>query len=901
MKLRLTFAVTVLTVTAAVMAQETTSSSIYLNPTAKSDVTLPFSLTAEGHQFEPTWGLDQAWISEQNMRKGINHMGKENVGIGRTCFRMTKALVNDVSLATDQLTAMSKRNTILNLAGNTLPLVFTADQEAGTNDYYLTTSGETVRANTEHWAAMINAHVQWMKTKTKHPVVGVSPFNEPDYWSQEGATPALQGVVARLLKENYAETMEGVNIVGGNTLNDDKALNWYNTGKQYYDWGNTHQLAGSFDNFAAFFKKVTADGKVGYADEMHNVGEAMIGLEYGMTVGIWWGFDSRARGEFCDISRNGRRLAYGEHRNNWTAASVYRHNETGAVKAFVGSSERQAYTTSYQFVSTDRPVYYDGHGPLRELRMEIPGGTGYQNGQTNAERVIDILWGDDVPPRAIEAGTYIVMNKGTLKVMAERGSDGANTNISQDTYTGKATQQWNIQPVSSRIGGDYSFYEFTSVNDGKRPDVLNFGTSGGANIIAWSNDSPSSNEQWYLQYAGDGYYFIRNRESALYLSMATDSENDGANIVQQVLQKDKPNRQLWRILPADAPCEIEAPAQPQGLTAIAQSAAVVLQWEANTEEDLDGYMILRTEHGTDDWNTIARRVKTTRFVDNTCSQGIAYDYCIKAIDYSDNQSERSLTVSAQPSGLNTLIAWWPMDGNTDDQTLNMMDAVTYDKTPRYTNGAKEGTQALVLNGSTNYVQLPYEIANSDELTIALWVYWQSSSSWQRIFDFGNGTDYYMFLTPNNGSVMRFAIKNGGDEQTLDCPKLTTRTWKHIAITIGQNATTIYLDGEAKATSSAITIKPSDIHPLLNYLGRSQFSADPLFNGYISDVRIYNYALSEGEVAGMMNNVPTGIDNSESSILNPQFSIVYDMQGRQVKPSTMQKGIYISDGKKVVIK
>jgi hypothetical protein len=51
---------------------------------------------------------------------------------------------------------------------------------------------------------------------------------------------------------------------------------------------------------------------------MHNVAEAMIGLEDGMTVGIWWGFDSRARGEFCDISRHGRRLAYAEHRSSWT-------------------------------------------------------------------------------------------------------------------------------------------------------------------------------------------------------------------------------------------------------------------------------------------------------------------------------------------------------------------------------------------------------------------------------------------------------------------------------------------------------------------------------------------------------------------------------------------------------
>jgi hypothetical protein len=316
-------------------------------------------------------------------------------------------------------------------------------------------------------------------------------------------------------------------------------------------------------------------------------------------------------------------------------------------------------------------------------------------------------------------------------------------------------------------------------------------------------------------------------------------------------------------------------------------------------------MILRTESGTDDWNTIARRVNTTRFVDNTCTQGVAYDYCIKAIDHSDNLSERSLTVSARPSGHNSLIAWLPMDGNTNDRTLNMMDAVAYDEVPEYTEGALDGTQALVLNGKTNYVQLPYEVANTDELTVALWVNWRTTSNWQRIFDFGNGTDQYMFLTPSNGSVMRFAMKNGGAEQTLDCPRMTSKTWTHVAVTIGPDATTIYVNGVAKATNKNMTIKPSDIHPLLNYIGRSQFPADPLFNDYIGDVRIFNYALPDNEVAGLMNNTATGVmeisglgfdNNSESQDVSP-----YDLQGRQVKSSMMQKGIYISRGKKVVVR
>jgi hypothetical protein len=220
----------------------------------KADVTIAFDLSQTGHRFNPTWGLDQAWISEQNLRKGINHMGKENIGIGRSAYRFTYPLVNDSALAANVITKLKERSNIFNIVDKELPIVFTADQEAGTCDYFVVNKN----CNIEHWAAMINSHVHWMQQYTSHPIVGVSPFNEPDYWTQEeGATVQKQWQVAKLLKENYPRCAE-VAMVGGNTLNDDKALTWYTSGKQYYDWGNTHQLAGSFDNYVKFYKQLAS-------------------------------------------------------------------------------------------------------------------------------------------------------------------------------------------------------------------------------------------------------------------------------------------------------------------------------------------------------------------------------------------------------------------------------------------------------------------------------------------------------------------------------------------------------------------------------------------------------------------------------------------------------------------
>ena len=879
-----------LTTALTATAQQRSSSSLFLQPQQPADVTLSFATDGEGKRFTPTWGLDLAWISEQNLRKGYNHMGKENVGIGRIAFRFTKPLVNDSVIAPADLSALRNRINIFNKLDKNLPLVFTADQEPGADTYFVSNKS----ANISHWSAMINSHVHWVQQNTSHPVVGVSPFNEPDYWSvEEGATPAKQMQVAKMLKEKYPR-MEGIAIVGGNTLNDDKAWEWFNSGKAYYDWGNTHQLAGSFDNFASFFKKVTDAGKIGYADEMHNVAEAMVGLEYGMTVGIWWGFDSRTRGEFCDISRNGERLAYGEHRNNWTAASVYRHDD-GRVKAFVGSSERQAATTVFQFVSPYRDVYYDGYGPLRDFYKELPGGTGYQKGQTNAECVIDITWGEDVPPSLITDGIYKIVNKATGNAVAIN-----NSNIVQQKFTGMKTQQWHVFPINPRNGGDYSYYDIESVNNAKMHiNVRDYSTADNAELIAWQQNASTSNEQWYLQYAGDGYYYIRNRESALYMASGGTANTNNVRVKQsKLLAENSRDLQLWRLLPIDVEYETEAPAQPQNLSAVAQQASVRLTWDANSEADVDGYMVLRAPQGSDEWNTIARRVKDHEFVDNSCSQGTIYIYKVKAIDRADNESEPSATATAGPTATPALVAHWAMNENLEDDTENMMDAAAYGS-PTFVDGHADGTKALSLrSASKQYVQLPYEVANSRELTFTAWVNLRNANAWQRIFDFGYDTDHYLFLTPSNGSVMRFAIKNGGSEQSVSCKtKLATMQWKHVAVTIGEGRTVIYVDGEEAASSTAITISPADVHPVLNYLGRSQFASDPMLMAYMQDVRIYNYALSADEVKGVMEGTPVGIgaiygaDEANGAAEAYGTDGTYSLSGRRVGDASA-KGVFI---------
>ena len=881
---------------AAAPAQEyRPGSSLFLTPWPVAQVTVPFSLSATGTQLPVRWGLDVAWLNEQNIRKGINFIGRENLGIARSSFQMNESLVGDTTLTKAQQTMLRRRTAAINLISHSLDIVLNADQGDGSSQYINSYYSSGNRANPERWARLIDASVAYMQEKyPAHKVVAVSPFNEPDYTPWNEGTLANFKEIAKLLKENYPR-FENIAITAGNTLNNDYAANWYNGVKPYATWGNTHQLAGSFNSFANFWKQVVDDGNYPYADELHNVGEAMIAVHYGMKTGIWWGFDSRARGEFCRISNHGTRLAYTENRATWTAASVYRDDATGQAKAFVGGSERQANNSTYLFLSPDRDVYFDGQGPLRAFRMEYPGGTGYQTGQTNAERVYNITSGEDVERKPLTAGEYKIMNKGTQGLVAALGTDDIVQNCYTPTATPRKQDIWAIAPASDRIGGDYSFYTITNPTTGLHLNVLNNSTESGANVIPY-NAQNASNEQWYTEYAGDGFYFIRNRESGLYLSLRANRKVSNISIVQSsLLTGANLDRQLWRFLPIDAPTELTAPTTPTGLTGTPQSASVRLNWTASTDADVDNYTVLRANADGNGWNTIARGIAATTYTDNTCRPGTTYIYKVVAVDKSLNASEPSTTIQARPGNDKDMVASWQFEGSINDESANMMDAVS-PEAPAYQTDAKVGAQALALNG-TGWLQLPYEAGDMDEMTIALWAKWTNNSkSWTRLFDFGNGTTQYMFLTPSNGTNMRFAIKDGGDEQTVDAPtKFPANSWHHVAVTLGGGTVTLWLDGQAVGSSTGVTIKPSDIRPVLNYLGRSQFRTDPLFAGALDDVRIYNHALSQELLRDLISQ-PTGIASPEAEE-SRKAEPLYNLGGSRVPES--YKGVAVQKGRKVV--
>ncbi|MBQ9363463.1 MAG: RICIN domain-containing protein [Bacteroidaceae bacterium] len=869
--------------------------SDFLQAYKVTDCTIPFDISASGAEYKVNWGMDAAWDWDMNVKRGVNWIGKGNFATGRVSFQPID-LVKDNGDGTYSLTARQQKKLkwrcdLMALTGTT-EVNINCDHEAlfckvDADGNYPLENGEKIEDFTgrtnyqgkpEEWYKLIKASVAYVQ-KQGLTVVSISPFNEPDFvWQQ--ATNESQAMadflaIAKLIKAD--PYFDNIRVCGGNTLNDDRALPWYNYLKDYLDEGNTHQLAGSFDNYANFFTQVRADGMVATADELHNVGEAIVGVQYGMQNGIWWGFDSRARGQFCRDSNEGVRIGYGEDRKHWTSGAVYRNDSTKEVHGYIGSSERQANNSSYRFVSTTKDVYFNGYGPMREFVYDLPGGTGYQKGQINAEYSFDITWGEDVPQAPVN-GTYQIMNLSSKKMLTYKGT--ANVQ-SASRVTSGYSQQWVVSP--GYTDGDCSYWFIDNANPGLTSthlNLLNNNLSAGAGVIGY-DAGHAMNEQWFLRYAGEGYWYIINRLSGMYLYCS--NTNSGTNVTLQTpptatttatnLKKYK-----WRFQPVDTKNDTKAPAVPTGLQATAQTGSVRLEWAAVADSDPICYNILRGENG--EWNTVGRNDTLTVFIDNTALLGHTYQYKVVAVDYAGNRSAPSEEVTAQALDAKRLVMQQQFDGDLKDKTANQLNASFYgtEKYSTVSSMIKSGTHSLNLTSQNSYLELPYAATQLDAMTIAFWVRWSGGDNWQRVFDFGNDTEHYMFLTPSNGSEMRFVMKNGGDEQILSTgSKLRSSMWKHVSVTIqplsdGNVEVKLYVDGAETASSSAFTIKPSDIAASLCYLGRSQFSADPLFKGYLDDFRIYNYPLTAEEIAKVMADTGEVSQYLEGSIL-PEKEVV----------------------------
>ncbi len=250
---------------------------------------------------------------------------------------------------------------------------------------------------------------------------------------------------------------------------------------------------------------------------------------------------------------------------------------------------------------------------------------------------------------------------------------------------------------------------------------------------------------------------------------------------------------------------------PAGLSALAVSTSQInLTWNALT--NATSYNLKRSLTNGGSYTTIASSVTATNCQDNGLAGGTTYYYVVSAIvSGTETPNSAQATATTLSPTVGSLIHRYSFNETGGASVADSVGGPIWAGTLPG-GGTLSGGQLALSSGSQQYASLPTSIVGSlSNLTVMAWVNLSSASGWSRIFDFGNDTTTYMFLTPQNGITgnLRFAITtNGaGAEQQINCSStLSIGAWHQVAVTLNSGTGILYVDGAAVGTNSGMTIK-----------------------------------------------------------------------------------------------
>lgn len=228
---------------------------------------------------------------------------------------------------------------------------------------------------------------------------------------------------------------------------------------------------------------------------------------------------------------------------------------------------------------------------------------------------------------------------------------------------------------------------------------------------------------------------------------------------------------------------------------------------------------------------------------NNPQQTVKYGTFVTGVGY--------VTTPVSPVGL---VGWWRFNGNANDSSGNGKNGTVTAATPT-TGQNGQPNNAYDFNGSTAYISMPSGFSDfGNGITISVWMNPDTTTSWARIIDFGNGapSNNILFARPGTYSQVAYQVYSGATN-TLSFStaegSVQNGAWHHYAVTQGPDGTAIiYIDGTQRATG--VGPLPTTVTRTINYIGRSLWSTDPYYDGKYDDLRIYSRGLSALEISNL---------------------------------------------------
>ena len=169
--------------------------------------------------------------------------------------------------------------------------------------------------------------------------------------------------------------------------------------------------------------------------------------------------------------------------------------------------------------------------------------------------------------------------------------------------------------------------------------------------------------------------------------------------------------------------------------------------------------------------------------------------------------------------------------------------------------------AVSLDGTNGYLNIPGGVWCSNNFTIEGWVFARAYNNWSRLIEFGNGApidNVYVALSAGTTGKVNFGIYTNTASSQITAPTLLpTNQWVHVAVTLNGTTGAIYVNGVPQVTGTMFV--PRNVVRTNNYIGRSDFESggDARANAIYDEVRIWNVARTQAQIQTSMNHSLAG--------------------------------------------
>lgn len=278
----------------------------------------------------------------------------------------------------------------------------------------------------------------------------------------------------------------------------------------------------------------------------------------------------------------------------------------------------------------------------------------------------------------------------------------------------------------------------------------------------------------------------------------------------------------------------------------------------------------------------------------------------------------NLTVHPLPMDLpdlNGLKAYYPFNGNANDESGHGHDGVEYGPTLTADKESNPNS-AYSFDGANDYILIgdpvPAALRIQNEITLSAWIYATQYPSNNLGLIVGSQCDACgaagasIFLDgrtnsdgqPSPPGHIHFQIGNGSWHQSNNNSQVPLNQWVHIVATRKANENAkIYFNGVAQPVTSVAWNGSVSYAGAFFAIGRQRDASNRFFNGQIDEVRVFNRSLSESEVqalyhASSVHVISDTLCENESTgimLFTSQTGISYQLKKNGTEVGSPQAG------------